>query len=560
VRLLLRVARSAESALAIALATGGLLMVVSMTIESVVHQVFSDSFVSFFVFAGIGASVALSRRPAEAATSRAEIAAVVHDWRWYGGSLASAALLIAALIGGVAAAQQRVSGPDNRPNVVVVVVDDLDVQLFEALASAARGDGAPSSTIQQLIGAAGATFSNAFAVDPADCCASDVSFLRGQYPHNHGIWSQTPVDTYPAFQAGLETSTLASWLQASGYRTGLVGEYVAGYGTDDLPPVGDAARSVGVPPGWDPESWRAIYGTPSYLNYHVNSKGLLSGRGGTASAYQTDELATMATAVERMPHDRPFFLVVRPFALSDGVAHDTLGTPRDPVSDQPLPAERYGQLYEASPVPGNVPQQRADLFRARLRTMAAVEDLVASVVDGLGNHLNDTYVFFTSASGYDLGQHGNAPGAGSPYDTSLRVPLLVRGPGVLPGVSLPELVTDLDLTATILDIAGVAPPVALDGRSLLPLLHGSSETSWRAAFGIESGGSDQAGPQWTGLRTSRYLYVERRSGAVELYDVQSDPAQLNNIAGDEAGLVQQLAARLHALEACAGTACFSSGP
>ena len=556
-RLTISVARSGGTVLAVALATGGLLMVTSMTLESVVHQVFSDSFVSFFVFAGIGASVALQRRQSDAADA-VQIAAILRDGRTYGGSLAASLVIVAALVAGVAAAQQRAVGVDHRPNIVLVMVDNLDVDTFRALAELDRSDGAPAASIEQLIGGAGATFQNSFAVDSAACCTSMVSLLRGQYPHNHGIWTDQPGEAYAAFQQGLESSALSGWLQAAGYRTGLIGQYVDGYGSDVLPPSGDPARQIGVPPGWNTESWRAIYGTPSYLGYHINSQGVLSGRGSTERAYQTDVVAQMSVAVARQSRDRPFFLLVTPSALRNAVAADSLGVPRDPVSGQPLAAERHASLYPDVNPPAGVGPTATDLYRTRLQTMAAVEELVSRLIDSLGSQAANTYLIFTSANGYHLGGGLDLPGSGTPFESDVRVPLVVSGPGIAAGLNVPNMVTNLDITATILDMADADAAIPLDGHSFLPLLGGTPDPAWRDAISLES----RAGPQdpadgWTALRTAGYMYVERADGAVELYDLVADPGELDNVAAGNPNLVAEFAARMHLLESCAGPSCFA---
>ena len=583
---LLPIARAPDNILAAALATGGIFMISSMALEMVVHQVFSDSFVSFFVFGGVGTAFGLAGRAERPREEPSRIAVVTGDRRWAAISGGIAALLIVTLTGTVAIAQSPLLA-DNRPNVIVIMVDDLDLPLFEYLAEVERPEGAPATTIQELIGASGATFENAFVVDPL-CCPSRVSMLRGQYAHSHGVWQNEPPSAYPLFEAELEASTLATWLQASGYRTGLVGKYMNGYGDDLLEPAGSPSRIQPVPPGWDRASWRALWGTPSYLKPRFNNAGQVTGRGSDEDDYQTDLLATMATNVALQRDTRPLFLMVTPIAPHNGRPVDGFGLRRDPTGKLPIPAARHASLYDSIEIPypssfleedvrdkprwvrneaARLLRTPADerevyttLYRERMATMAAVEDLVALLVANLGDELDNTYIFFTSDNGWHAGEHHLPPDKRTPYEEDVRVPLLVRGPGIAPGTSLPQLVTNLDLTATILDIAGAEAGIAQEGRSLLPLLTGAPPGEWRTAFLMEYEAAERDGlPSWSGVRTEQYSYVEWADGEVELYDLEADPFQLENRAADEPIEIRRLATIHDALLECAGADCFYTG-
>ena len=126
---------------------------------------------------------------------------------------------------------------DSRPNIVLILTDDLDARSLEFMPNVA-----------ELLGRQGTTFANAFVTTPL-CCPSRASILRGQYAHNHGVLGNGResggFDAFSRF--GQDQSTIATWLQAAGYRTALVGKYLNGYAEGVMPYV---------PPGWD--EWFAL--------------------------------------------------------------------------------------------------------------------------------------------------------------------------------------------------------------------------------------------------------------------------------------------------------------
>ncbi|PYT05958.1 MAG: hypothetical protein DMF49_12650 [Acidobacteria bacterium] len=128
-------------------------------------------------------------------------------------------------------------------------------------------------------------------------------------------------------------------------------------------------------------------------------------------------------------------------------------------------------------------------YRRRLQSMLAVEDLIASLLESLqaAGKLDNTYIFFTSDNGYHLGQHRLLPGKQTPYEEDIRVPLIVRGPGVREGAVVNELAGNIDLAPTFAELAGIDINPSVDGRSLAPLLTGDLPpgSAWRRAFLLE---------------------------------------------------------------------------
>jgi arylsulfatase A-like enzyme len=195
------------------------------------------------------------------------------------------------------------------------------------------------------------------------------------------------------------------------------------------------------------------------------------------------------------------------------------------------------------------------LYRQRLRSLQAVDEMVGSLVDTLeqSGQLENTYVFYTSDNGYLLGEHWLS-GKVYPYEDSIRVPLVVRGPGVVEGARSDELVLNNDLAPTIAELAGVQAPT-VDGRSMVGLFDGQF-TGWRDAILVETRRERRPDGKWVdppsydAIRTPRHLYVEYRNGEKELYDLASDPRQLENLAGRRRAVQATLGRHLEALKSC----------
>ena len=224
-----------------------------------------------------------------------------------------------------------------------------------------------------------------------------------------------------------------------------------------------------------------------------------------------------------------------------------------------------------------------DLYRDRLRSMLAVDEMVGRLMDALDKRgeLENTFIFFTSDNGWHAGEHRLDTGKWTPYEEDVRVPLIVRGPGVPEGKTLPHLVLNNDIAPTLADIADVEDPSFVDGRSLKPLLtNGPPPENWRDAFLVEA--ATEVGhapvpplsgdrvpedrrhaprkawgrPGLEAVRTADHLYVEYETGERELYDLREDPYQLNNLyEGADPELLRRLQERLEALRGCSGAGC-----
>jgi arylsulfatase A-like enzyme len=445
-----------------------------------------------------------------------------------------------------------------RPNLVLIVADDLDLNL---------GTLEYMPNLQQLLVQKGLTFSDFFVTNSL-CAPSRATLLRGQYTHSHDVgWNESPAGGFETFlRMGHEASTLATWLQGAGYRTMLLGKYLNGY-----PLSGSRTHR---PPGWS-EFVSPVDGEPyTGFNYRMNENGRLVSYGQRSQDYLTDVLARKAEDLLRRSGGTPFFLYLTPYAphhpATPAPRHDRLfagaQVPRTPsfneadVSDKPAPR---------SPLAGTEIDDIDSLYRSRLRSMQAVDETIARVVRVLedSGRLGDTYIFFTSDNGFHMGQHRLRPQKATPYEEDVRVPLIVRGPGVPAGETLSGyLAGNVDLAPTLAELAEVETPHFVDGRSLAPLLRGDrpAPETWRQAFLLEQYSDEgliapsprSAQPVFVGIRTLRYKYVEYWTGVREIYDLASDPYELSNFRGSASpDLIAELSSLLRSLTTCVGAAC-----
>jgi arylsulfatase A-like enzyme len=472
--------------------------------------------------------------------------------------------------------------PARRPNIVLILADDLDSRL---------GSTEVMSRMKELIADQGLTFRNA-SVTVSLCCPSRTTILRGQYSHNTQVFTNN--GSGGGFEKvhalGLEASTVAVWLQAVGYRTALLGKYLNGY------PENNRQRGF-VPPGWD--EWSVPNGGSPYSNfdYRMNENGADVSYGSSAQDYMTDVLSRKAVDFVRRSNGQPFFLYLATYAphgpATPAPRHQGrfagATAPRTPNFDEPDVGDKPDWVRTAARLTRNEIEGVDDLHRKRLESLLAVDELVAALIDALqaAGRLDDTYVFFTSDNGFHLGQHRQTRGKQAPYEEEVRVPLLVRGPGVPRGRTLEHLVGNVDLAPTFAALAGAPAPDFVDGRSLAPLLGASPPpaSAWRQAVLIMHGEQDDDDddrlsrlspllepsddrrssalmpargiPPFAGLRTTDFKYVEYTDGARELYDLRVDPYELQNLAGAEAALADRLSSWLSALGRCAGAGCRS---
>jgi N-acetylglucosamine-6-sulfatase len=445
---------------------------------------------------------------------------------------------------------------NRRPNIVFVLADDFSWDLVRYM---------PRLRAMQR---RGTTFTRHF-VPNSLCCPSRAALFTGAFPHNNGIYENAGEDGgFLGFRShGLEKYTFATALKSGGFRTALMGKYLNSYRT----------ASGYVPPGWtDWVGSDRVYGG---FGYDLNEDGDISYHGFGTEDYVTDVLARKGAGFidDASGGDSPFFLELATYA------------PHKPYT----PAPRHLQMFRGLRAPRgpsfdqanvNPPQwlrrrprnawEKAEIdvaFRDRVRSVQAVDEMLGRVQATLRDRGldDDTYVVFSSDNGYHMGQHRLMPGKMTAFDSDIRVPLIVTGPGVPAGRVIERITQSIDLNPTFAELGGVRPSAMSDGRSLVRLLHGKPVARWRRAALIEHRGPDMrpddpdlpppnAGdppPSYEAVRTPYALYVEYRNGEREFYDLKRDPAQIDNrYWGLRPHRRARLERTLNRLRACLGPA------
>jgi arylsulfatase A-like enzyme len=483
----------------------------------------------------------------------------------------------------------------NRPNIVLVLIDDQDEVVspyWESLPTTAR-----------LVRDQGLRFANNFVATPI-CCPGRASLLTGKYGHNTGVLTnggeQGGWETF--HNRGNEERTFAKYLQDAGYRTVLFGKYMNGYEVKD-----ESAPPLPIPAGWSEFYSDIDDRLQAYLGYGYTLYESRDGKTGTPVEYGFSEKDYFTDVVARKSVDfiqraeandaQPFFMYVAPTAphlpipparRHEQISEQWIGAlPQDPNYDEPDISDKPLWLR----VSGDRRSSRMGWneidFPNRMGSLYAVDEMVEQIVRTLAenNELDNTILIFTSDNGYNLGAHRLLHKM-APYEESLHVPLAIAGPGIRNGVEQ-RLTMNIDLAPTVLELVGLPIPADMDGRSLTPLLRGEPPANWRADFFaqyISGGGANGIGsevptaywylvrasdiPGYRALRTENNILIEWYEDAeyndrheFELYDLRADRYQLQNLLSTPQGqaqyaaLVEQLKARMEQLSACAGQSC-----
>jgi arylsulfatase A-like enzyme len=415
--------------------------------------------------------------------------------------------------------------PTRRPNVLVFFTDQ---QRWDT--TGLHGNPLGLTPALDRLAADGVSVDRSFTCQPV-CAPSRASLQTGQYPTTTGV-----------FRNGLplprDTPTLARAFRDAGYATGYIGKWhLAGGRTAGPVPEEDRA-------GY--EYWLAA----NLLEFTSDAYDttLYDGDGSPHhfDGYRADALGTAAIDFIEREHererdgdgdrDRPFFLF-----LSFLEPHH-----QNSRDDYPAPTG-YSDRYDAPWVPSDLAAlgggnwaQHLPGYYGMVRRLDEVLDRVVSVLQRRGE-LDDTVILFTSDHGCHF-KTRNEEYKRSVHDASVRVPTVLRGPGLRGGVRLPELVGHVDLPPTLLQAAGLPVPPQMQGRSLLPLLHGS-DPDWPQEVLIQISESEVG----RALRTDRWKYAATAQDAdpwndpradryqdAYLYDLHSDPDELTNLVADPA--------------------------
>jgi arylsulfatase A-like enzyme len=516
------------------------------------------------------------------------------------------------------------AGAAQRPNIVVIQTDDQAQNEFDRRFRDLYDNWRPiMPKTMKLMRDKGITFAQYMTPFPL-CAPSRASLWSGRYAQNHGVIRIGGArGGWQAYQSNpIMYENLPVWLQRAGYETAHFGKFMNNYGGPD-----DPAETI-VPPGWD--HWvsdATDNSTREFYGYRQNVDGTITPRMGwpyydmdggrdpdgcpwlgiSVCNYHTDSMSMQAEDLIRDSGPDPFFIQVDyhtphgdsrpPIGPEPAVRHyDTaLRTPgprpkgfneRD-ISDKPA----YLQEADATaPLKKNEITQLATEYRKSIEALRSVDDGVGGIIRALREtgKLSNTYVIFTSDNGFFTGQHRITRGKLLPYEPALRVPFVIRGPGIKPKTRSFEPVANQDIAPTLIRLAGARAALNIDGRSMIrfwqdpkrrsrrPILLSSyqqitrlipgdypddpqSTTTTRKGATISVKSPDQ---NYVGIRLGPYKYIRYENGESELYVLRNDPAELDNRASDPRyrRVIRYLDRQLETLRGCKGQTCRNWAP
>jgi arylsulfatase A-like enzyme len=446
-----------------------------------------------------------------------------------GGVLAALALcaaLFAGVLPGTAAAQSQ-------PNVLLIMTDDQ------------RADGTMDVMPQtrQWFEDGGTRFNRFFATTPL-CCPSRASVFSGRYTHNHGVITNDSSSVLD------QRFTIQAYLKSAGYKTGIFGKYMNAWNLFQNPPSFDDFAIT----------------TAAYTPIRVNENGTVKTVAQYATSYIRDNAVRFIQESESQDAT-PWFLNLWTTAPHSPFVPDTpyQSASVPPFVPTPANSETDKRDKPAHVQASSVDQASVEADRAnQLRTLMSVDDMVQTVFQELdaAGETSETLAIFMSDNGFLWGEHG-LRSKGVAYDPSVRVPMYMRWPGhVTPSATDSRLTATVDVAPTIVDaVGGIAPPVPMDGRSLLdPLLNRTR------LLNEHEGVLTDYDPGWAALRTATSLYIEhydatdhQRIVHREYYDLVADPFELENLLADGTAAndppTASLSAQLAVDRDCIGASC-----
>lgn len=459
-------------------------------------------------------------------------------------SLLVAVVFLSVSLSGCNVFNQAGNQDPEHPNIILIMTDDQPMHTLNHM-----------PVVQRELIDKGINFSHGYVTTPL-CCPSRASIATGLFAQNTGVLTNRP--GAPAFTKDGET--YAVWFQEAGYRTALLGKYL------------NYITSLGLdyrPPGWDDYQifWDRDKSFPKFsffYGYQFNENGKLVTYGNDEKDYSTDVLTRKAKEFIVASKDQPFMLTLSYYAphypYHSAKRHEHRFTTDDDwkphwppnfleedMSDKPeWLRDRKGLNYNHA----------FNDDQGMLRTLLAVDEGVQEILDLLDKRQirENTVIIFISDNGMAAGEH-HLIGKDCPYEECIQIPFIVTYPrlGDIPRVE-PNFALNIDLAPTMLDFANIPIPEGLDGVSLVPLLK-NPEIEWREHIFIEhykDGEADDPSnlsatiPDYWGIRTHEWKYVEYITGEMELYDMVNDRYELQNLAYEPeyAELVQQFSEQI----------------
>ncbi|WP_261343474.1 sulfatase family protein [Rubripirellula lacrimiformis] len=425
------------------------------------------------------------------------------------------------------------------PNVVFILSDDHRFDFMSCIEGCPEFLKTPN---MDRIASEGAVFKNAF-VSTSLCSPSRASILTGQYMHHHRV-----VDNQRDVPVG--TRFFPSDLQSGGYNTAFVGKWHMGHDSDE-------PRS-----GFD--YWASFLGQGVYHDPTLN----INGKQNSFSGYTTDVLTDLAIdwLRDRDSSDKPFFLYLSykavhypftPAPRNQGKYKDepidypeTMANTERNYRTQPnwVRNRRYSihgidhmetGAFDNDPVP-----DFDDLYHAYAETVFGLDENVGRVLDYVDQAglRDNTIVIYMGDNGFELGEHGFYDKRDA-FEHSIRVPMLARAPGrIAAGTIVEEMVQNIDVAATILDVCDVQPSkdVQFDGRSMRPLWEETAESKqaladlpWRdhLLYEYHWEWNFPATPTTLAIRTDRFKYIYYHGVWDQngFYDLKTDPHERHNL-------------------------------
>ena len=415
-------------------------------------------------------------------------------------------------------------GGPKRPNILFFLIDD---QRNDTLGCA--GHPILKTPVTDSLAARGVRFRNMF-VTTSICAASRASILTGLHERTHRFTFGTP----PIRQEH-SAASYPALLRKAGYQTGFIGKF-----------------GVHVAKGMTGEMFDSFrpHGRGPYFKKQPDG----------SLRHETEIAGDRAIEfIGSVPQGRPFCLSVSFNAVhaEDGDKKNHFPWPKavDGLYDDvtvPPPRLSEPKVFDSQPEflrksmnrqrffwRWDTPQKYQKNIRAYFRMISGVDRVIGRVLADLKKRglADNTVVIYTGDNGYYMGQRGFA-GKWSHYEESLRVPLIVYDPRLAPsrrGKLADEVALNIDLPATMLDLAGVDVPKHYGGRSLTGLIQGRPPADWRTDFFCEHLMNNRSIPKWEGVRGQRYVYAryfEQQPVYEFLHDLKADPDQLKNYATD----------------------------
>ncbi len=428
---------------------------------------------------------------------------------------------------------------EKKPNFLFILVDD---QPYDAVGFSNRYPFLKTPNIDKLA-KEGVNIENFF-VTQSICSPSRASFLTGTYPHIHGV-NQNNKHVDPDWQNYAPYST---HLQNSGYETAHIGKIHMAW----------KRGKEHIRPGFD--YWFSFIGQGQYFDPKVNDNGVEMKLEGYMTDILTDK--TIDWLKNKRDPNKPFSLNLWHKAVherhlpaprhKDLYKNEDLPTPpydthKETFKGKPewLRRKTYGFKWnENDKIPDELPEITWPINKQKymqlLRSLIAVDESLGQVIKTLDEmgELENTVIIYSSDNGYFMGEHTFLDKRLA-YENSMRVPMIIRYPKLITKNSIvKEQCLNIDIAPTILDLAGVKKPSYMQGESMVKLVSGKKDKSWRKSMLFEYYVDDAwpyAGPNQVAVRTNKYKLIDNflEDDIDELYDLINDPGEMKNLINDD---------------------------